>query len=195
MQKPVPEQEILEVLAHGGPAAEAALRRVYFDNRTGIGAFIRRNRGTEEEAKDVVQEAVIAFYENVKKGKFRGESAISTYLFSIARFIWLNQLKRKQLETKSLVAIAPGNYGPELPRHLAEGEAQQQMLELFGRLGDDCRRVLMDAVYHDFSMKEIATTMGYENEQVARNKKYGCMKKLKELLVSNPAIFQQLKPS
>lgn len=192
MQKPLSEQQILVALAGGKAPADDALRQLYFDNRAVIRAFVRENNGTEEEAKDVVQDAVIAFYENVKMGKFRGESAISTYLFSIARFMWLNRLKRKQLENNTLERTIHENAEPSLPQRITDRETRQHLADLFGRLQSGCQEVLMDALYHDFSMKEIAARMGYENEQVARNKKHGCMKKLKEMLAANPAMLDML---
>jgi RNA polymerase sigma factor (sigma-70 family) len=186
------DHDLLEALARGGKAADQALRGLYLDMRAAIASLVRDNSGSEEDAKDVMQAAVIAFYENVKNGRFKGESAVSTYLYAIARFIWLNKLKRKGLEISKLERSGAADYEPELPRRIAEGESKQQLLALFGRLGADCQRVLMDSMYHDLDMKEIASAMGYDNEQVARNKKYLCLKKLKEMLKAEPGLLNYL---
>ena len=42
-------------------------------------------------------------------------------------------------------------------------------------------------------MKEILAALHYENEQVVRNKKYKCLKKLETMINENPALHQQLK--
>ena len=173
------DREILASIHQGGQARERVLRQLYMDNRSKIGHLVRANSGTEEEAKDVIQEAIIAFYENVKKGLFKGESNTSTYLYSIARFIWLNKLKRKNLETHKLETTHRTIHEPALPRRIIDRESRQQLLNFFSRLGKDCQQVLMDTIYYNRNMKEIAKNMGYENEQIARNKKYLCLKKTK----------------
>lgn len=188
------DKRILEDIIKGGQAAEAALRRVYLEHRTAIDRLIRKNRGTAEEAKDVMQEAVLAFYENVKQGRFKGDSTISTYLFSIARYIWLNQLKRKQIEVKKLEASAPSDFEPALPKRITESENKRQMLALFSQLGQDCQQVLLESIYEGYDMKTIAQNMGFDNEQVARNKKYLCLKKLKAWLKAKPELLHLLNP-
>lgn len=169
-----------------------ALRRVYRDNRRPVVAYVKQNSGSESEAKDVLQDAVIAFYENVIGGKFRGESAISSYLFSIARFIWLNQLKRKQRHLEKLEVLAINEAEPSLPLRLIEKESEEHLVALFGQLGTDCQQVLMASIYEGMDMKQIAVLMGFENDQVARNKKYRCLKKLKLILKDNPGILSML---
>ena len=69
-----------------------ALAVIYKCNKERVCSYILGNSGSREEAIDIFQEAVIAFYENVRDGKFKGESAISTYVFSIGKFKWLNQM-------------------------------------------------------------------------------------------------------
>jgi len=42
-------------------------------------------------------------------------------------------------------------------------------------------------------MKQILEQLKYENEQVVRNKKHKCMKKLGELIQSDPLLANNLK--
>jgi hypothetical protein len=42
-------------------------------------------------------------------------------------------------------------------------------------------------------MKEILSALPYENEQVVRNKKYKCLKRLEELVVGNSGLYEQLR--
>jgi hypothetical protein len=44
-----------------------------------------------------------------------------------------------------------------------------------------------------FSMTEIALELNYKNAQIAMNKKNKCMKKLKEITLSNAGYSEQLK--
>ena len=191
MQKRLTDQEIVEALRAGGAVADVALRQVYFAHRAAIRSLVLKNSGTAEEARDVFQETVIAFFENVRDGKFRGESAIGSYLWAMARFNWLNRLKRKGIEAKALGQL-PGmevEHG-HLPR-MVEEETRQQLLGLVKQLGEDCQKMLIATIYQNQSMEKAAKELGYRNAQVARNKKYLCLKKLKNILKKNPGLLKR----
>ena len=193
MQKTYTDQEILDGLRRGGQPEDAALRQVYLQNRTAVLDLIKKNKGSMEEAKDVFQEAIMSFYENIKNGKFKGESAISSYIYSIARFIWLNKLKRKGIGQRILDTQQPCEIEESfLPRFFAK-EKEKQVLDLFEKLGCDCKKVLVFCIYQQYNMREVADEMNYENEQIARNKKYKCLKKLKAMIADNPDIVAFLK--
>lgn len=64
-----------------------------------IKRFIIDNQGSEQDAKDVFQEAIIIIYRKIKDGTFDLSSTFKTYLYSVCRFIWVKQLaKNKELE-------------------------------------------------------------------------------------------------
>ncbi len=60
-------------------------------------------------------------------------------------------------------------------------ERQAVFQQMFSVLGDKCKRLL--GLYQlSYSMKEIATEMGYASDQVAMNQCSECRKKLKALI-------------
>ena len=54
------------------------------------------NNGSEEEAKDVYQEAFIVFWQKAVGGNFTLTSKISTYLYSICLNLWRKELTEKE---------------------------------------------------------------------------------------------------
>ena len=66
-------------------------------------------------------------------------------------------------------------------------------MKVLETLGDHCKKILVLYYYENQSMKEILAALHYENEQVVRNKKYKCLKKLEELIKNKPGLYQQLK--
>ncbi|MEO0733374.1 MAG: sigma-70 family RNA polymerase sigma factor [Bacteroidota bacterium] len=186
MSKPSTDQETVAAIQAGGAAREEALRQVYLAHRSTIGRMVRRAGGTEADAADVMQEALLALLDNIRSGAFRGESKVGTYLYSIARFHWLNQRKKQQRRQQRETENAP----PEPPRQ----DHRAEMNQLFAHLGEDCRQVLLDSIYYGTKMRRIAEKMGYENEQVARNKKYSCLKKLKQMIRQHPHLLNWLQP-
>src|SRR5882672_4519595 len=59
-------------------------------------SFIIHYGASRQDAEDVFQETVVAFIEIVKKGKYRMEASVKTFLVSVARNIGMNELKRKE---------------------------------------------------------------------------------------------------
>ena len=171
-----------------------ALKVIYQTNKMKIYTYVLSNSGNATEAKDVFQETIIAFYENVRDHKFKGESAISTYLYSIAKFKWLNQLKKKGLITSHLEKLEKNDELYKNPLDIIISKEQKiQVIEILSQLGDSCKKLLIENIYHDKSMKEIVKNSKYSSEQVARNKKYKCMQRLKELIAEKPQLMEILR--
>ena len=76
---------------------------------------------------------------------------------------------------------------------LMEEERQDQIREIIGLLGFDCKYILIESIYHNRPMKEIALEGNFSNEQIVRNKKYKCLKKLRELMVARPGLLKIIK--
>ena len=72
-------------------------------------------------------------------------------------------------------------------------EARGQVMQIIEQLGEACKQVLMAFYYNNLSVKEMLAFLPYENEQVVRNKKYKCLKKLEEMLHDDPALANNLK--
>lgn len=152
------------------------------------------NSGSIDQAKDIFQEAMIAFYENVRNEVFKGESAIGTYLYSIARFKWLNQLKKDKVRTDHHIKAENKEIMDVSPMAIMiDDEKRYQVLQVLEILGEPCRTILIESIYHNASMKEIASSGNFSSEQVARNKKYKCLKRLKELIIERPSLMHILK--
>jgi len=176
------------------PKREQALKIIYQTNKEKVCSYILSNSGSQDEAKDVFQETIIAFYENVQNNKFKGDSTIGTYLYSIARFKWLNQIKKNstQMLHNTKYEQNEGFYQSPLAT-IIEDEKKAQVLEVIESLGEQCKKILIANIYHNASMKEIAKSENYSSEQIVRNKKYKCLQKLKELISANPALIKVLK--
>lgn len=186
------DQIIVAGILAGSKEEDNALKLLYAQHWKPILAFVHSNQGNEMDARDVFQEGVIAFHRNVISGKFRQESAVGTYLFSICRFIWLKKLGSKSLTISGEDQEEIASYDDPEHRFLSR-EKSQQIGELFEQIGEPCRSILIMSYYENKSMMEIAALTGFKDEQNARNKKYKCMKALKELIVSNPEIRNLLK--
>ena len=183
------DQEIVEALKRERDV-DTTVRYLYHTHFDALTNYIRTNSGNEEDAEDFFQEALVVFIKVVKQGKFRGDSSVKTFLYAIMRNLWLNELKRRNKAQVRETTYYEQSEQEENNAHelVQENETTRQIMAFFDQLGKNCKRIMVLFYYQDVSMKDIAREMKYDSEQVARNTKYKCSKKLMTLLDSNPAL-------
>ena len=166
--------------------------RQYFDV---LSAYIINNNGTSEDAEDIFQEVLVNFIAIVQQDKFRGESSVKTFLFSMNRFAWLNELKRKGRASIRENVFEKGRdlIIDDAAKPVIQKESSEQLTAIMEELGENCKKVLMMFYYEELGIKEILEHTGYENEQVVRNKKYKCLKQLGTLIDNNDRLKEALK--
>ncbi len=168
------------------------LYKVHFET---LKWFIRRNSGSDEDAQDIFQEVVVSFVHLVKQNRFKRESSIGTFLFSMNRNIWLNELKRRgrSKEREKNYDQMLEQQEVQMESQLDNREASEQLLGIMDRLGENCKKILLLFYYENLSFREMLIELDYENEQVLRNKKYKCLKKLEEMVHAEKTLLQRLK--
>lgn len=157
-------------------------------------SFIIHYGGSRQDAEDVFQETVVSFIEIVKKGSYRQEASIKTFLISVAKNIWLNEVKKRERSDFREKQFESGRDQKEVDvsHYISDLEKKRQLRELVYKLGEPCRKILMLFYYENLSMKEIVDHLPYENEQVVRNKKYKCLQQLSGFIKENPFIAMQI---
>ncbi|MEO1434202.1 MAG: sigma-70 family RNA polymerase sigma factor, partial [Bacteroidota bacterium] len=78
----------------GGVKAERAIAQLFQQQGGSIIRFIENRNGNIADAEDVLQEAMTALVLNIRKGSFKGDSAVHTYLFAIAKGIWYKRFNK-----------------------------------------------------------------------------------------------------
>lgn len=161
---------------------EAALGEVYKTHYPMAVNLICSNSGTEQEAKDVYQEAVIAFYERAQQPDFALTCKIKTYLYAVCRRLWLKRLAEKKRFTVNIPETETFEGAEEEANDAFEKELRfKRMGESLQALGEPCRSIIEDFYIHDFSMEIISEKFGYTTADNAKNQKYKCLQRLKKL--------------
>ena len=181
------DDEIIRLTASGN-SLELPVGYLYSEHFENLTHFIRKNSGNRQDAEDIFQESIMVFVDMVQRGKFRGESSIKTFLYAIARNLWLNAMKKRDrmfVRDTEQQGISESE-SEDLQAALIRSESKRAVLDFIGQLGETCRKILVHYYYEDLSMKEICGRMHYESEQVVRNQKYKCMKKLTDWIEGDP---------
>jgi RNA polymerase sigma factor (sigma-70 family) len=174
---------------------DKAIKYMYREYYEVLKIYTCQNGGNDEDAQDVFQEVLLAFINLVQKDKFRGESSIKTFLYTVNRNIWLNELKKRGKTEKRNVIFENEKDAAimDVSHFISQNETRKQIFSIVDELGEICKKILLAVYYENLSMKEILMNVDYETEQALRNKKSKCLKQLEQLLTANPAMAKVLK--
>ena len=188
------DQELITALEDPNDLNKAILF-LYREYSDATCAYLIGHGASQQDAEDVFQETVVSFIEIVRKGKYRQEASIKTFLVSVARNIWLNDVKKKDRAGQRDKLYERGRDQNELDvsHEMGDRERKNQLRQLLLKLGEPCRKLLTLYYYENLSMKEMVDHLPYENEQVVRNKKYKCLQQLTAYIKEHPAIAAQIK--
>ncbi|CAL1519987.1 sigma-70 family RNA polymerase sigma factor [Chitinophaga sp. MM2321] len=171
-----------ELLLGLAKSDDKSLEIIYSENFPVVLRMILQHNGSEDDAKDVFQEAIIVLYEKVISGDFSLTSKLKTFLYSVCRHLWLKKVQ----STYGLFALPPEMEEiipatEALDDHAAKDEQFRIMENSMGNIGEPCKTILEDYYLHKKSMQEIADKFGYTNAENAKNQKYKCLMRLKKL--------------
>ncbi|HEU5292038.1 MAG TPA: sigma-70 family RNA polymerase sigma factor [Cyclobacteriaceae bacterium] len=165
---------------------ERALRELYRTHYPMVVHLICSNSGTEQEAKDIYQEAVIAFYEKAQLPHFTLTCKIKTYIYAVCRRLWLKRLWEKKKVNGN---IPEAETFSGIDDEVSEIEEKENRFNKMGAalhaLGEPCRSIIEDYYIRDLSMENISEKFGYTNAENAKNQKYKCLQRLKKLFFNN----------
>jgi RNA polymerase sigma factor (sigma-70 family) len=146
-----------------------------------ITRYVSYNNGDEDDAKDLVQQALIIVFQKVRSNEFELSCSFKTYLYSVCKNIWLKELRKRKIQKKS--TLDPDEVEKVDIEVNIEDEYQfnEQYLLFrwhFLNLSEICRELIKMRLAK-VSYEEIAKKLNFKNGEIARKKKYRC----KELLV------------
>ena len=182
------DDAMIRAIQSGGRNGDRAIAQILDREMGKIQSLVRQRGGSETDGEDVALEGVTAVVLNIRRGSFRGESAISTYLFAICKGIWYKRSQRRQRETEvkdQLVVVETDEQTPAMS--LMDEEQKGLLQQLFARLREKCSEVLF-LWAGGYSMEEIAGQLTYSNAQVAMNKKNKCLKQLHSLMENDHTV-------
>lgn len=172
------DHELLDRIRSGD---RSALVDIYKSQYSMIRSYVIKNQGREEDAEDLLQDALIVLWQKVQQGNFVLSSKLSTYMMAICKNLWLKRLGKLQKmdrEDKILphLHVCADNFS-----EVSDFKHLQKALD---EIGDTCKQILMMFYFDGNDMEQIARKMQFANADTAKAKKYQCFKKLETLIKS-----------
>jgi len=166
-----------DILAGIEKGDETALEYLYQKYYRMMIKLVTSNSGTEYEARDIYQEALIVLWQKAVSGNLVLTSKLSTYLYSICQNLWRKELDRKSRHSHET---------PDRTEYVEydRDERVRIIRDCIAQLGETCQKVLTYYYFDGMSMNDIAEKLNFSNTDTAKTKKYKCKKRLDELVKS-----------
>jgi RNA polymerase sigma factor (sigma-70 family) len=183
---------ITKLKASDARIVDQAFSLLYREHYPVIRSFITNNSGSEEDAADIFQDALIVLYDKVRDETFELKCALKTFIYSICRNLWLKKLNGKKQDVVKTEAFSSIELEPNIADILEDTEQSRLITKYLQRIGGDTEKILVHFYFDGMKTEEVTQRMGYANEQVTRNKKSRCLKKLRGLLLES-TLFKDFR--
>ena len=152
--EPVNDRDLIGRVLAGDPGAERALYEAHVDR---VFRLVYRMAGDLDRAQDWVQETFIRGFDRL--AEFRGESALSTWLCSIAISITLNGLRKVRRSREREVALEDAGGIGTVPVE-ADPDLKVRLTQAIEELPEGYRTVFVMHDVEGFTHVEIADALG-----------------------------------
>ena len=168
------DQEIIKAIRSGD--REPALKVLYLEFPK-IKANILSSGGDEEIARQIFHDSLILLMEKVCKDDFELSSKLSTFLYGINRFLWKNELRKRQrspeLEWKDTLILTADDVGYNEEKE----EKIKALNQILNQVTEKCKKIFELFYFKKESMADIAQKLGFTSVNSAKTQKYKCMEK------------------
>jgi len=175
------DKKILELFKQG--KREKAFGKLY-GLYPKIEKLILSKGGQKQDAADVFQEALIILNRNLETSDFKLTASFYTYLYSVCRFVWKdaqNKFSKKELQNFEKEEV-------ECFQNVLEEKKYQLAEKSFLELGNRCQELLKLFYHKAMPFREIAKVMQFKSEKIAKNQKYKCLAKAKDIYKNNKTV-------
>jgi RNA polymerase sigma factor (sigma-70 family) len=156
--------------------------------------MVIKNSGTETEATDLFQEALVELYRKATQQQFVLTCPFDAFIYLVCRNRWINELHKR----KGHAVTITGDEGFDLNEDVFENyetllvkEKRKNLVEeKMAELGEGCRN-LLSLAWSGKPLQEVAAILNFSYAYV-RKKKTECMSKLISLVKEAPG-FNALK--
>lgn len=160
-----------------------------------VTSFFARRGFSPEECRDLTQETFLGVYKGMER--FRRDSSVETWLFTIAANVWRNELRSRSAEKRegqevplesqrdepALHLVTKGSAGEEDPlAGLIEKERLSRVREALEELPPQMRRCLILRIDRELKYREVAVVMRISIETV-KSQLFQARERLRDMLM------------
>lgn len=174
----VPDSMLIARIATGD---RLAMHAFFKRHNTRVYRFILRFVGEAGSAEELTNETFLTVWRRAHK--FRGHAAASTWVFAIARFKALEEVRRRRDPPADLEEVEASDPTADPEASLAEKHRGTMLRKCLGKLSAEHRTIIDLVYYHEKSVQEVAEIVGIPRATV-KTRMFYARKKLASLLAA-----------
>jgi len=147
-----------------------------------VAKYVSKMGGTFDEAKDIFQDALVAWYEKAASDGFVLRSDEKAYLFGISKNLWL---KKHKHNTRHIPLD-----GFDAESGDAAAFSDSKILSFLQTAGKKCMDLLRSFYYDQLPLNDIAETFGFSGIRSATVQKYKCLEKVRETVKERSLTYE-----
>ena len=185
------DQQYIEALINN----DTPLIKELYDKYAGkIRDMVIKNNGTNIDAADIFQEALLAIYQRAKNKDFVLTCPLDAYLYLICKNRWINELNKSSSKVVTFADTEGYSYTEDVFNNTEVMQNQYERMNLveqkFMELGEGCKE-LLKLSWSGIPMTEVAKKL-QNSYSYLKKKKSECMAKL-IVLVKKSSQFSKLQ--
>ncbi len=146
-----------------------------------IHRYIQRAGGTEAEAEELLQEAIILLWQKVHHGRFYLSTRLHTFLLAVVKYKWNveRHQKRQRWKQQNSSETVEDLLSPEWHPGPQEVQIVQEALE---KLAPLCKQLLLLYYFEGRSLRSIARAFHFNSPESVEKRINHCLDQLEEHL-------------
>lgn len=188
-----PHQKYIDALLNNN---EKLLYELYQKCFPVIRQMVLENNGTETNAADIFQDALLDLFRKAKASEFVLTNSVCAYIKGICRNKWYDELEKRKRLVVTFTGFEEQDMGEDSFKHSEERQLTEARLHLikkkFKELGERCKELLRlswstNEMGKKRSTDELAAMLNMTNGYL-RKKKSECIIKLIKLVRDDPGF-------
>ncbi|WP_034688902.1 RNA polymerase sigma factor [Chryseobacterium hispalense] len=169
----------VDELKIGNNSAFMQLYKYYFPT---VKNMVLSNKGSEDDAQDIFQDAMIVFLEKLRQENFILSASIKTYIYAVTKNLLL-KTKRDGTQSRSLDYILNNDFLLQIEDTIEEEISRVENLkEYVDQISLHCQKFINDVYLKNKTISQIQKEYGYTTKHNAQNQKYKCIEQLKAMI-------------
>ncbi len=172
-------QSFYNVKAVEKPNIEHDLDAIIAKYRPIVSFRVKKSLGSyTPDWEDVVNEIMLNAIEKLESGKFRGDSSVGTFIYTITSRRIIDHIRKK---SKSLKYAPEPNAFPQPHEHVEDKERAEMVARHLEKLKPKYKEILYLYYYKELSRDEVAKKLGISPRRVSERVNYA-QKLLKKMM-------------
>lgn len=150
-----------------------------------IVGYVRKNSGSDQEAREMVQTVLLEFWTAVREDRYQESGKLDRYLYILTANTWRDELRRRkvrrtdELDTNQM--LVADDHEQSIAMAIVKDRRIEAMHHCLQQLESPCDDIIR--LYHleEVNLQDVAKQMNYDYNNL-RKRIFDCRKKLKKLV-------------